>query len=82
MKNDKLCLIQLTQLKKKEGTVAGCLAAYLLDHLDKVSQFTLQEIAENTHTSYATVCRFLKRLGVGGMKEFQQILRKELQDSS
>ncbi len=82
MKNDKLCLIQLTQLKKKEGTADGCLAAYILDNQDKISQFTIQEIAENTHTSYATVCRFIKRLGVEGIKEFKQIMRKEPMDAS
>ena len=41
---------------------------------------TLMGIAEGSETGYATVCRFFKRFGVNGFKEFKKIFSEELEN--
>ncbi|MCF0106347.1 MAG: MurR/RpiR family transcriptional regulator [Holdemanella sp.] len=43
---------------------------FVLDEKSKVHQYTIQEIAEKTYTSKATVVRFAKTLGYDGWKDF------------
>lgn len=54
------------------------LADYILRHSEQVVQITIEGLVEAAGVSYSTICRFCKRLGLSGYKEFRNALAKEL----
>ncbi|MCQ2385473.1 MAG: MurR/RpiR family transcriptional regulator [Clostridia bacterium] len=77
MNNNSLCIVQLNVMREKSDKANGKIASYILSGLDSFDRMTISSLAEATETSYATVCRFLKDLGVSGFKEFKRILQAE-----
>ena len=81
MSNNMLYLVRLDAMRKNgngsEAKIAGC----ILLHSEQLHQLTIQELAEKTDTSYATVCRFFKKLGVGGFVEFKRLFLEEWKKS-
>ena len=73
---DRLCNLKSSNKKKKCSRIAQ----YILSNLEETDTFTIEIIAENTDTSYATVCRFFKEIGVSGIKEFKHIILHEMQN--
>lgn len=71
-------LVRLESIRKSKKNADRRIADYILTHLPELSSFTLQTIAEKTETSYITVCRFFKNLGLTGIKEFKNILLNEI----
>lgn len=57
------------------------IANYLLDHRENLSHITIQELAQATYSSNATLIRFCKALGYAGFREFRVALVKELEAS-
>lgn len=78
MGKDCLCLARLCVMKKKKNK-SSAIAAYILANLEEAERLTISSLAEKTETSYATVCRFLKDLGVSGIKEFKRLIGKEIE---
>ncbi len=82
MQNNSLYIARLCSLKNnKKKKKWSCIANYILSNLESVDNFTIEILAENTDTSYATVCRFFKEIGVSGIKEFKRIILHEMQNN-
>ena len=69
-------------MKDSQSSAKQCLANYFLNNLANIDSLTLQVVALETNTSYATVCRFIKELGMPGFKEFKKTVGLELADAS
>lgn len=81
MQNNSLYIARLCSLKNnKKKKKWSCIAHYILSNLENIDNFTIEMLAENTDTSYATVCRFFKEIGVSGIKKFKQIILHEMQN--
>lgn len=52
------------------GDSRKIIADFLLHQRGKINQYTMQEVAEITHTSKTTLVRFAQMLGYGGWREF------------
>lgn len=77
MGNNILFFVRLDTIRKKAKGADGRIADYILSHPDTLPSLTVQALAENTGTGYATVCRFFKKLGVSGFREFKQFFALE-----
>lgn len=81
MENNSLYIARLCTLKNdKKKRKWSRIANYILLNIESVHSFTIEILAEKTNTSYATVCRFLKEIGVSGIKEFKRIILHEIQN--
>ncbi|MBQ9940913.1 MAG: MurR/RpiR family transcriptional regulator [Clostridia bacterium] len=76
MKN--IYFLKLNKLKDSSNTAQSTLARYFINNLSLVNSMTIDTIAENTNTSYSTVCRFFKGIGFSGFKEFKKTVLSEL----
>ena len=65
------------QMTRSETSVA----TYVLEHMNDVAFFTLDELAEHTELSTTSVLRFCRRLGFTGFKPFQHAVRADLKAS-
>jgi len=72
-----LYLVRMDTIRKKSKGADAAIAEWLLSHADAAANLTLQELAEETHTAYATVCRFFKKLGLSGFREFRKLYAAE-----
>ncbi len=80
MASNLLYLVRLDSIRKNSGGADGRIADFILTNTQSLHRYTVQSLAEETGTSYATVCRFLKKLGVAGFREFKKLLAEELSD--
>ena len=78
MSNHILYLVRLDSIRKNARGADRKLAEYILDHPDTVVHLSVQTLAERTDTGYATVCRFFKKLGADGFREFKKSIAEEL----
>lgn len=78
MSNQTLYLVRLDSIRKNGSGADRKLAEYILSHPDTVPHLTVQALAERTETGYATVCRFFKKLGGDGFREFKKSIAEEL----
>lgn len=69
---DKKLIIRLNYLKNNSSSANQIIAEYLLENIENIENFTLNSLSESTNTSYATVCRFFKSLGLDGFKNFKK----------
>ena len=60
----------------KSDPAGARLAAFILSSRGTVIDSTLTSLAEAAGVSYATVCRFVKRMDCGGFKNFRSMLRQ------
>lgn len=81
MSKNMFCMIRLEDIRKKSRRSDGKIADYILSNRRSVANMTLMELAENTKTGYATVCRFFKYLGASGFKEFKKIFSEEMENA-
>ena len=79
MASNLLYLVRLDSIRKTSSGADGKIADFILTNINTFHRYTVQELADTTGTSYASVCRFLKKLGVGGFKEFKKLLADELE---
>lgn len=56
-------------------------AAYILSHSDEIDQLTIEELAEATYTSNATIIRLCKKLGYNGYRSFRIAYVKEYENA-
>lgn len=68
-----LYLMRMDAIRKKSKGADSAIADWLFSHPDATEGMTLQGLADATHTSYATVCRFFKKLGLSGFREFRKL---------
>lgn len=66
-------LNRLHTVEESSDTSDGIIASYIIKHIKTISTYSISSLAENTNTSYATVCRFLKKIGLSGMKELKSL---------
>ena len=78
MSGNMLYLVRLDAMRKSGHGAESKIAGYILLYPERVQNMTIQELAEQTDTSYATVCRFFKKLGESGFLEFKKLFREEL----
>ena len=81
MSNHTLYLVRLDSLRKNGKATDRKLAEYILSRPETLQRLTVQQLAELTDTSYATVCRFFRKLGTDGFRDFKRILSSELQQT-
>lgn len=58
------------------------LAKYILEHGEKVLQYSIQDLAKKTYTSPATIVRLCKKIGLHGYSDFKIKYSAELQFDS
>ena len=75
-------LIRLEDIRKKSHNSDGKIAEFILTNSREITNMTLMDLADSTKSGYATVCRFFKRLGVSGFKEFKKIVAEELEKNA
>ena len=78
MKN--ICFLQLKKIINSKSDAQSTLAKYFLNNLYKVNSMTIDSIANDTNTSYSTVCRFFNKIGLSGFKEFKKVIYNELNE--
>jgi RpiR family transcriptional regulator, carbohydrate utilization regulator len=54
------------------------LADYILQNVEKAVNLTIEELAESSNSSYATISRFCKKIGFSGFKEFKSNLINDI----
>ncbi len=71
----------MTQLEFELGfsTSEKQLANYILEHGEKILQYSIQELAKETFTSPATIVRLCKKIGLQGYRDFKIRYSAELQ---
>lgn len=82
MASNLLYLVRLDSIRKNSHGADGKIADFILTNARSLHHYTVQSLADETATSYASVCRFLKKLGAGGFKELKKVLSEELSDES
>lgn len=80
MHTQKFYMFRMESIQRSGSRADKKIAQYLISHLYKVPELTVQELAENTNTGYATVCRFFKKVGVDGFREFKHLVSKNLSE--
>ncbi|MCF0113988.1 MAG: MurR/RpiR family transcriptional regulator [Erysipelotrichaceae bacterium] len=69
---------KVEELAHKNTDAKRSIGEFLLAEKDKVDQYSMQEIADLTYTSKASLVRFAKSLGYTGWKEFMQDFLSEI----
>ncbi|MEE8807367.1 MAG: MurR/RpiR family transcriptional regulator [Lactimicrobium sp.] len=71
----------LFDLQKKENFTEAEKAAaqYILDHLEEIADLNIGEIADQSHTSNATIIRLCRRLGTKGYRDFRISILREIE---
>ena len=72
-----LSIVYLQSMQQRSSGADSVIATYILTHRSELPGMTIAALAEKTNTSYATVCRFFKKLGVSGFRELKTILNDE-----
>lgn len=72
-----LYLMRMDAIRKRSKGADSAIADFLFSHPDAAEELTLQGLADATHTGYATVCRFFKKLGLSGFREFRKLYTGE-----
>lgn len=79
------CLLKIMGMRDSGKNAERKLANYLLDNTGRVAGLTMEQLAGGSSASYATIYRFIKKLGYPGFKEFKSslihsIAKNDLQD--
>lgn len=71
----------LTALQKQIGfnDSERALADYILNNREKVLDYSIQSLSQNTFTSTSTIVRFCRKIGLKGYKDFKIKWSAELQ---
>lgn len=75
-------IMRLNYLKTNSSSANCKISRYILENIDNINRFTISSLAENTNSSYATICRFFKLLGVDGFKDFKKKMINDKTDYS
>ncbi len=78
MKNHALTIAHLQSIQKKGKNSDQRIASFILNNPEKLYKLTLNDMAEEINVSYATLCRFFKKLDISGFKAFKQTVINEL----
>lgn len=65
-----LTILRLRAMQEKPGA-DGKIARFLFGHLPTLPSLNLNDIAEQSETSYASVCRFFRKAGFDGFRDFR-----------
>lgn len=68
------CIIRLQSLQPALMAAEKRVADFALHNSEKIVDLTIEELATESKTSYATITRLCKRLGYSGYKEFKSSL--------
>lgn len=68
------CILKITGIRDSLKAAERRLAEYVLHNPDQAVRLTMEELAVAASSSYATIYRFVKRLGFSGFKEFKASL--------
>ena len=68
------CIIRLQSLQQGLMAAEKRVADFVLQNSEQVINLTIEELAAESKTSYATIVRVCKRLGYSGYKEFKSNL--------
>lgn len=81
MNNSSFPLEHMQSLSRNPVGADGKIATYILNNLHELNTLKLNSIADATDTSYATVCRFFRRMDLSGFKEFKFLINEEIKNS-
>lgn len=68
------CLLRIRGIYDCLKSAEIRLADYILQNPETCAKLTIEELAQNSQTSYATVARFCKKTGYDGFKDFKNSL--------
>lgn len=72
------CLMRVRSLARSSSTGLRRLAEHILENPDDVVNLTMEQLAEHSGASYATIYRFCLKTGFSGYKEFKMRLVEDL----
>lgn len=72
------CLMRVRSIARSSSAGLQRLAKYILDNPDEVMNLTMEQLAESSGASYATIYRFCLKTGFSGYKEFKARLVEDL----
>lgn len=76
MSGKALTILRLRTLREKSGA-DGKIARFLFENLSTLPSLSLSEIGEESGTSYASVCRFFRKAGFDGFRDFRAAVKAE-----
>lgn len=68
---------KIEEIKMQNNTTNKIIGEFVLREKNKLNEYSMQEIADLTYTSKATLVRFAKTLGFSGWKEFMKSFIEE-----
>lgn len=68
------CLLRIKGVYDSLKTAEKNIADYVLQYPEETIHSTMEELAEKSNSSYATIFRFCKKIGFSGYKEFKDSL--------
>ncbi len=74
-----MTLIRQLQKQKDFTSSEKEIADFILNNSEAVSEMGIAELAEKTYTSNATILRLIRKLGIGGYKEFRIAYTREIE---
>lgn len=72
------CILRISSIYDDLKTAERRIGDYVLKHSEDVVDFTIEELALKSSSSYATITRFCKRIGYSGYKEFKSSLINDI----
>lgn len=76
-----LSIERLMRLKNSKNATKSAIAKYFLNKASEINSLTINSVAVDTNTSYATVCRFIKEMNFSGFREFKKNLHEEFENA-
>lgn len=67
--------IKTTQFSTSEQVIAE----YILNHKEEIGDLNINDLAQATYSSNATIIRFCKKIGIDGYKDFRLMFVRELE---
>ncbi|BBE20398.1 sialic acid utilization regulator, RpiR family [Aquipluma nitroreducens] len=72
------CILRINGVYDSLKTADKRLADFILHNTERIVNFTIVELAENSNTSYATISRFCRKIGFSGFKELKNNLTSDI----
>ena len=76
MSGKALTILRLRTMQEKNGA-DGKIARFLFQNLSSLPSLSLADIGEESGTSYASVCRFFRKAGFDGFRDFRAAVKAE-----
>lgn len=72
------CILRIKGIHDSLKSAEIRLADYIIQNVEKTVNLTIEELAQNSSSSYATISRFCKKIGFSGYKDFKNSLIQDV----